>query len=161
MIAHAGGMGVEGPGVFEFFVGDEQQGAKDRCVADPGQFVEDVGEGSLEGAGFEGCVAVECGGSAALCVRLASGATEGGMGEGEDELALGADSDGTIVGEILGAIETDKAIDAHGFGGVGVGAESMMEGEGLAAEASDAIGDGAEGDHEVAGEGPLAHAGGE
>jgi hypothetical protein len=114
MIVHAGGMGGEGTCGVEFSsviaIGGDGGGG-----ADAGQFVEHVGEGSLEGAGFDGGVAIERGGSAALCVRLASGATEGGMGEGEDELALGADGDGTIVGEILGVIEADKAIDAHGL----------------------------------------------
>jgi len=48
------------------------------------------------------------------------------MGSGKEELRIGGDGEGDVVGEVLRDIEGDKAIDADGFVGVWAWGRSML-----------------------------------
>jgi hypothetical protein len=50
-----------------------------------------------------------------------AGTAQGGMGSGKEELRIGGDGEGDVVGEVLRDIEGDKAIDADGFWGLAWG----------------------------------------
>lgn len=56
------------------------------------------------------------------------------MGEFEDETGIRRDAEGEFIGEVLGDIEGNKAIDTDGFVRRGEGAKSGMEGQCLTSE---------------------------
>lgn len=63
------------------------------------------------------------------------------MGEGEDEAGLGGEGDGEIIGEVLGAVEADEAVDADILAAAGVGAQTSLGSQGLAGESVRAVED--------------------
>ena len=72
-----------------------------------------------------------------------AGTAQGGMGSGKEELRIGGDGEGDVVGEVLRDIEGDEAIDADGFVGIGMGTEHALECDGLTGESVDTVLDGA------------------
>jgi len=78
------------------------------------------------------------------------------MAEVDDELGMGGDGDGDVGGEELGGFEGDKAVDTDIVGETGVGEDVAVEGDGLAGESFEAVGDEAEGEAACAADGSEA-----
>lgn len=83
------------------------------------------------------------------------------MAEVDDELGMGGEGDGDVGGEELGGFEGDKAVDTDVVGEVGVGEDVAVEGDGLAGESFEAVGDEAEGEAAGAADGSEAFTVGE
>ena len=68
------------------------------------------------------------------------------MGELKDEARIGRDAEGEFIGEVLGDIEGDKAINADRLMRRGEGAKRGMERQCLTSETVEAVLDGARGE---------------
>lgn len=74
------------------------------------------------------------------------------MGKVEDKAGGGSDGDGDFIGEKLGAVKGDKAIDTEGRGN-DEGSEGAMEADSLAGESIDTVLDSGAGTVKIAGKG--------
>ena len=132
-------MMVKNPHVIGLFVGDDSEGPP--WLRRPITFerVEDVTEGSPDSAPFEMNFPIKF-----LCLHLLSWRRgprppSAGMAQVEHEQGVMGHGNRYLTGEILGYVETDKAINGHVFIGGGQGSELGVKGESLAAEAVETV----------------------
>lgn len=147
------GYGRNGARIGGMLVGGEGEGGEEGPVPVGRDLAHEEGEGGKEGCPGRGEAAFEGGAGTFLSIGHAAFAAQGGVGEAEEELGLGADEDVQVGGEVLGAFEGLEAVGDEVFGEGEGGGETGMEGEARPAEAVQAVLDGGRGAREMAGDG--------
>jgi hypothetical protein len=154
-------VGEQSPSVFDFLVGDDDQGTVRTGRTIASQLVEKFGKGAFKSARFESKVVIELIASPFLLIPHRARSSEGRMSEGKDVQGPVRDRNGDVVGKVLGPIEADEPVDADIFLMSSPGTKGGMTGEVLTGEAVEAIEDGEAGTAEVSAHGTDAHGGDE
>ena len=105
-------MGEEGAFVLELLIGIDDEGlsAAGRAIAP--ELVEELGEGSFEGLLLEVEAEIELVATLFLAFSHGARSAERGVSELQGEEGSSGDGYGDVVGEVLGSVEADEAIDA-------------------------------------------------